>query len=71
MTLGKLTKNNVRQEQIGLIMSEGYRDGDCVRCEIIIHDVNAMNKAGLKELSLGYALDTEETPGVYRGGEAL
>ena len=64
---GEVDKNNVRQEQIGTIMSEGYRDGDCVRCEIIIHDVNAMNKAGLKELSLGYALDTEETPGVYRG----
>ena len=48
-------------------MSEGYRDGDSVRCEIIIHDTNALKSCGLKELSLGYSLDTDDTPGVYHG----
>lgn len=31
---GEVDKENVRREQIGTIMSEGYRDGDSVRCEI-------------------------------------
>lgn len=64
---GEVDKDNVRREQIGTIMSAGYRDGDSVRCEIIIHDVNALERCGLKELSLGYSLDTDDTPGVYRG----
>lgn len=64
---GEVDKENVHSEQIGTIMSAGYRDGDNVRCEIIIHDTNALNRCGLKELSLGYSLDTDETPGVYRG----
>ncbi|MCD7826340.1 MAG: DUF2213 domain-containing protein [Clostridiaceae bacterium] len=64
---GEVDKNNVHREQIGTIMSKGYRDGDNVRCEIIIHDTNALERCGLKELSLGYSLDTDDTPGVYRG----
>lgn len=64
---GEVDKNNVHQEQIGTIMSAGYRDGDNVRCEIIIHDTNALQRCGLKELSLGYSLDTDDTPGVWKG----
>lgn len=64
---GEVDKENVRKEQIGTIMSKGYRDGDNVRCEIIIHDTNALKSCGLKELSLGYSLDTDDSPGVYRG----
>lgn len=65
--VGEVDKNNVHQEQIGTIMSAGYRDGDSVRCEIIIHDTNALQRCGLKELSLGYSLDTDDTPGVWKG----
>ena len=64
---GEVDKENVRREQIGTIMSEGYRDGENVRCEIIIHDTNALKSCGLKELSLGYSLDTEDVPGIYQG----
>lgn len=64
---GEVDKENVRREQIGTIMSKGYRDGDNVRCEIIIHDTNALKNCGLKELSLGYSLDTDDTPGIYEG----
>lgn len=64
---GEVDKENVRREQIGTIMSKGYREGDNVRCEIIIHDTNALKNCGLKELSLGYSLDTDDTPGVYEG----
>ena len=64
---GEVNKDNVHREQIGTIMSEGYRDGDSVRCEIIIHDTNALKRCGLKELSLGYSLDTEDIPGIWQG----
>lgn len=64
---GLVTKDNVRDEQIGTILTEGYRSGDDVRAEIIIHDTDGMKKAGLKELSLGYNLELEETPGVWNG----
>ena len=64
---GEVDKENVRREQIGTIMSQGYPDGENVRCEIIIHDTNALKRCGLKELSLGYSLDTEDISGVYQG----
>ena len=64
---GLITKDNVAEEQIGTIMSEGYRSGDDVRAEIIIHDTDEMKASGLKELSLGYNLDLDETPGVWEG----
>lgn len=64
---GLVTKDNVSQEQIGTILTDGYRSGDDVRAEIIIHDTDEMKRSGLKELSLGYNLDLEETPGVWNG----
>ena len=64
---GLVTKDNIREHQIGTILTEGYRSGDDVRAEIIIHDTDGMKEAGLKELSLGYNLDLDETPGVWNG----
>lgn len=64
---GIVDKNNVEEEQIGTIMSAGYRDGEDVRAEIIIHDTDAMKTCGLKELSLGYNLDLIEEPGEWNG----
>lgn len=64
---GLVTKDNVSDNQIGTILTEGYRSGDDVRAEIIIHDTDGMKKAGLKELSLGYNLDLDETPGEWNG----
>lgn len=64
---GVVNKRNVQQEAIGTIMSEGYQDGDDVRAEIVIHNTDAMKRSGLKELSLGYSLDLDETPGVWNG----
>lgn len=64
---GYVDKDNVEEEQIGTILSEGYQDGDDVRTEIIIHDTDAMKECGLRELSLGYNLRLEETPGVWNG----
>ena len=64
---GLVTTDNVKENAIGTILTEGYRSGDDVRAEIIIHDTVGMKKAGLKELSLGYNLDLEETPGEWNG----
>lgn len=64
---GEVDKDNVDTEGIGTILSDGYRDGDDVRAEIIIHDTDRMKASGLKELSLGYSLDLEETPGEWNG----
>lgn len=63
----EINKDNVHQEQIGTILSKGYRDGECVRCKIIIHNTDAMKNCGLRELSLGYSQNPEEVPGVYKG----
>ncbi len=64
---GLLTKDNVMQNMIGTILSEGYRSGDDVRAEITIHDTDAMKRCRFRELSLGYNLTLEETPGEWNG----
>lgn len=66
---GEINKNNVQREQIGTILSKGYRDGNNVRCKIVIHNTDALKRCGLRELSLGYSQTPEETPGVYEGEE--
>ena len=64
---GTVNKNNVEQEAIGTILSDGIRDGNDVRAEIIIHDTDELKRCGLKELSLGYSLDLIEEPGEWQG----
>ena len=64
---GLIDKNNVAENQIGTILSEGERRGNDVVADIIIHDTDAMKDAGFKELSLGYNLDLDETPGEWNG----
>ena len=44
--------DNVQQEHIGTILSEGMQDGDNVRAQIVIHDAESLDY-GLRELSLG------------------
>ena len=66
---GEIDKNNVHEEQIGTILSQGYRDGNQVRCKIVIHNTDALKRCGLRELSLGYGLNLDKTPGVYHGQE--
>lgn len=63
---GMIDSDNVQQEQIGTILSEGMQDGDNVRAQIIIHDARKLDY-GLRELSLGYSLDLEEVPGEWQG----
>ncbi len=64
---GEVDKDNVGEEIIGTILSAGYQDGDSVRCKIIIHDTDAMEASQLKELSLGYDLEHDDTSGEWNG----
>lgn len=64
---GLIDKTNVRKNSVGTILSEGYKTGDDVRAEIVIHDTDELQRSGLKELSLGYNLELDETPGVWNG----
>lgn len=64
---GVVDKKNVSREQIGTILSDGYKEGEDVKAEIIIHDTDSMKQSGLKELSLGYNLTLVEEPGEWNG----
>ena len=64
---GLVTKDNVHDNMIGTILSEGFKSGNDVKAEIIIHDTDEMKESGLKELSLGYNLDLDEEPGEWNG----
>ena len=64
---GEITKENVEEKIIGTILSKAYQDGDNVRAKIVIHDTDKMKQSGLRELSLGYGLTLDETPGEWNG----
>jgi len=57
----------VEEKIIGTILSKAYQDGDNVRAKIVIHDTDKMKQSGLRELSLGYGLTLDETPGEWNG----
>lgn len=62
-----VTKDNVEQEYIGTVLSKGYQDGEKVRAKIVIHNTDALTVCGLRELSLGYSMDLDNTPGEWNG----
>ncbi len=64
---GEVDKNNIPEEIVGTVLSPGIPDGEKVRAKIIIHDTNALQSSGLRELSLGYSLSLEECPGIWQG----
>lgn len=64
---GYVCTENVQQEAVGTILSKGYRDGDTVRAKIVIHDMDSVKKTSARELSLGYDMTLDETPGVFQG----
>lgn len=66
---GLITKDNVAYEEIGTILSKGYQDGNNVRAKIIIHETDRLKRNGARELSLGYKLTLDETPGTWNGQE--
>lgn len=64
---GSIDKENVMQEIVGTILTDGFRDGNDVRCKIVIHDIDKVKKIPFRQLSLGYSLDLVEEPGEWNG----
>ena len=65
---GKVTSANAANHTIGTVLTPARQDGDNLIADIVIHNVEAVN-AGNKELSVGYELDLDETPGIAPNGE--
>lgn len=66
---GKVTADTAHRVTIGTIMSQAYRKDEAnVACEIIIHSPQEIKD--FRELSVGYTVDLEETPGINADGEA-
>jgi len=65
---GKVNSRNVKQHIVGTVMSEGRQDGNDLAADIVIHDPSPVD-AGKKELSCGYEVTFDETPGVSPAGE--
>ena len=62
----KVTAKNAKKLSIGAITSKGRQDGDNVVTDIVIHDAEAIDKiekGGKRELSVGYTVVLDETPG--------
>lgn len=67
---GFITAANAKSVSIGVIKGDGFADGEAVLAPIVIHDGAAIDKAingGVRELSLGYKVNLDETPGVWNG----
>ena len=63
----RVDKDNVDEETVGTMLTAGYPDGENVRAKIIIHNTDEVTSSGLRELSLGYDLEFDETPGEWNG----
>lgn len=65
---GKVTSENAHKLAIGVITSSAYRkDSNNIACDIVIHSPQEIKD--YRELSVGYTVDLEETPGVTPDGE--
>lgn len=61
---GLVRADNIKAVQpIGTVLTEGKQDGDFIRADVVIYNLNTAGR----ELSCGYALDMEETPGEWNG----
>lgn len=66
---GRVTKENVRRHMLGTVLTEGRQDQESLTADIVIYDPSPVEKEGFKELSVGYSLDLDETPGTTPDGE--
>jgi hypothetical protein len=70
--LGKMTAKNIRAAMIGTVLSPGRQDEQDktnLVSDITIHDTSPVLEGGKKELSVGYEVELDETPGVSPEGE--
>jgi hypothetical protein len=63
---GRVTPQNT-DAIVGTILTKGFQDGGDVRAKIVIHDIDTVKQSAFRELSLGYTLILDETPGEWEG----
>ncbi|MDB5849803.1 MAG: hypothetical protein JWP29_3555 [Rhodoferax sp.] len=63
---GMVHSKNAKQHVVGSLLSQGRQDGDNALGDVMIYDTTAVDD-GLTELSLGYSVELEETPGEWNG----
>lgn len=57
--------NAAKVQPIGTVLTAGRQDGDTIRADIVIYDL----PTSARELSCGYSLDLDETPGTVPDGQ--
>lgn len=63
---GLVTSGNAKQiKPVGTVLSKAKQDGDNIRAEVVIYNLDGNER----DLSCGYSLDLDETPGVTPNGE--
>lgn len=62
---GTLSSKDVAKHQIGTMLSAGQEAGDNVKTDIVIHQPEKIGDR--RQLSLGYNVDLDETPGEWNG----
>ena len=67
--LTAVNAGNVDKLSVGAVLSEGLREDNNMRAEIVIHKADVLNK-GYRELSLGYNVDLEQVAGTTPEGES-
>lgn len=63
---GLVTSKNAKLHTVGAMLSEGRADGIDVLGDLMIYDTSPID-AGKKEISNGYELELDETPGEING----
>lgn len=58
-------KNAAAVKPVGTVLSEGRQDGEAIRADIVIYSLDT----DARELSCGYRLDLDETPGTTPDGQ--
>ncbi len=64
---GQVSAQNVRRHAVGTVISDARQDGDNVVAEVIVHEPSAITSHGQRELSCGYAVEIDATPGTVNG----
>lgn len=62
---GLITSADVDKFQVGTMLSKGRQDGENAKVDIVIHQPAKIGDR--RQLSLGYNVDLEETPGEWNG----
>jgi hypothetical protein len=62
---GLVTSKDISKYQVGTMLTAGRQDGEELRADIVIHQPEKIGTS--RELSLGYDVDLDETPGIWNG----